>query len=324
MAVGRCPDRRIGSVVAALLADLFESHRAHLLAVAYRLTGSVADAEDAVQESWLRLANARQSEIEDLRAWLTTVVSRLCLDRLRSAAVRRESYVGQWLPEPVVTPLSGARPADPLAVVVRGQEFRFAAMMVLDSLTPPQRVAFVLHEGLSVPYEEIAGILGVTVDAARQLAARARRSVRSAPEPVTDAEHETAVQRLLVALNSGDVHAVAAALHPETVMIGDANGTTSTALNVITGPDKVARFFLGLMRRYGFTEVGESSGFEFVLVNGRLGALIHERRPDGVHPGYPRRVIGFSVVDGLIAGTYDIANPEKLSGIRPAPPTGAP
>ncbi len=324
MEVFGAPDRRIGPVVAAILADLFESHRSHLLAVAYRLTGSAADAEDAVQESWLRLAGARQSEIEDLRAWLTTVVSRLCLDRLRSAAVRRESYVGQWLPEPVVAPLSGARPTDPLTAVVRGQEFRFAAMVVLDSLTPPQRVAFVLHEGLSVPYDEIAEILGVTVDAARQLAARARRSVQAAPEPVTDAEHDAAVQRLLTALNSGDVHAVAAALHPETVMVGDANGTTPTAPNVITGPVKVARFFLGLMRRYGLTELGEASGFEFVLVNGRLGALVHERRPDGVHPGHPRRVVGFTVVDGLVRGTYDIANPAKFTGIRLGRPTGAP
>ncbi|MEU1986187.1 RNA polymerase sigma factor SigJ [Nocardia sp. NPDC019395] len=307
-------------MVAALLADQFESHRGHLLAVAYRMTGSVADAEDAVQESWLRLAGAAQSEIEDLRAWLTTVVSRLCLDRLRSAAVRRESYVGQWLPEPVVTPLAGAGGSDPLAAVVLRQEFRLAALVVLDQLTPPQRVAFVLHEGLEVPYGEIATILDITAEAARQLAARARRAVREqTPQPVADSEHEVAVQQLLVAIATGDAQAVAAVLHPDAVMIGDSGGTTPTAHNVIFGPDKVSRLFLGLIRRYGLDRPGEdfmADGVEFVRVNGQLGALFKARPGDGVYPGFPSRVMGFTVVDGLIRGAYDIANPAKLSGIR--------
>ncbi|MFE3442350.1 sigma-70 family RNA polymerase sigma factor [Nocardia sp. NPDC059180] len=304
-------------MVAALLADLFESHRSHLLSVGYRLTGSVADAEDAVQESWLRLAGARQSEIEDLRAWLTTVVSRICLDRLRSAAVRRESYVGQWLPEPVVTGLGSPSAPDPLDAVVRRQEFRFAAMVVLDSLTPPQRVAFVLHDGLSVPFDEIAEILEITPDAARQLAVRARKAVSRAPEPVADADHVAAVQRLLEALMSGDVQAVTAALHPDAEMIGDANGTTSTAVNVLHGADRIARFFVGLLHKYGI-ESGEEllRSVEIVAVNGQLGALVPERAADGRDPGTPRRVVGFAVRDGLVWGTYDIANPGKLTGIR--------
>ncbi|MFI1462804.1 RNA polymerase sigma factor SigJ [Nocardia carnea] len=307
-------------MVAALLADQFESHRGHLLAVAYRMTGSVSDAEDAVQESWLRLAGASQSQIEDLRAWLTTVVSRLCLDRLRSAAVRRESYVGQWLPEPVVTPVAGAGEADPLATVVLRQEFRLAALVVLDQLTPPQRVAFVLHEGLGVPYGEIATILDITAEAARQLAARARKAVREqTPEPAADGEHEAAVQKLLVALNTGDAQAVAAVLHPDAVMIGDSGGTTPTARKVIVGPDKVARLFFGLIRRYGLDGADEdflATGVEFVRVNGQLGALVRAHPGDGTHPGFPARVMGFTVVDGLIQGTYDIANPAKLTGVR--------
>ncbi|WP_280234830.1 sigma-70 family RNA polymerase sigma factor [Nocardia cyriacigeorgica] len=303
-------------MVAALLADLFESHRSHLLSVGYRLTGSVADAEDAVQESWLRLAGARQSEIEDLRAWLTTVVSRICLDRLRSAAVRRESYVGQWLPEPVVTGLGSSSAPDPLDAVVRRQEFRFAAMVVLDSLTPPQRVAFVLHDGLAVPFDEIAEILEVTPEAARQLAVRARKAVSRAPEPVADDDHVAAVQRLLAALTTGDVQAVTAALHPDAVMIGDADGTTSTAVNVLHGADRIARFFVGLLRKYGIEGAEMVRSMEIVSVNGQWGALVAERAADDRAPGIPRRVVGFAVRDGLVWGTYDIANPAKHTGIR--------
>ncbi|KXW75038.1 RNA polymerase sigma factor SigJ, partial [Mycolicibacterium phlei DSM 43071] len=154
--------------------DEFEELRPHLMSVAYRLTGTVADAEDIVQDAWLRWSAAEQEKIADLRAWLTTVVSRLGLDRLRSAARRRETYVGQWLPEPVVTPLDGS---DPLAAVVADEDARFAAMVVLDRLTPDQRVAFVLHDGFAVPFDEIADVLGVSAAAARQLASRARRAV---------------------------------------------------------------------------------------------------------------------------------------------------
>ncbi|QLY31637.1 RNA polymerase sigma factor SigJ [Nocardia huaxiensis] len=305
-------------MVAALLADLFESHRPHLLSVGYRLTGSVTDAEDAVQESWLRLAVARQHEIEDLRAWLTTVVSRICLDRLRSAATRRERYVGQWLPEPVVTsPLPSSTP-DPLAAVVRKQDARLAALVVLDTLTPPQRVAFVLHDGFSVPFDEIGDILGVSTDAARQLAVRARKAAARAPEPVTDDEHNAAVQALLEALYRGDVDAVVAALHPEIHTVGDAGGTTATAINVVAGVEKNARLWLGLRRKYGLDDVSQigAGEFEFVLVNGQLGMLIHERAPrDGI-PGSPLRVYAFTVRDGKIWSIYDLVNPAKLTGIR--------
>ncbi|MGY4098545.1 sigma-70 family RNA polymerase sigma factor [Nocardia sp. R16R-3T] len=304
-------------MVAALLADLFESHRVHLLSVAYRLTGSAGAAEDAVQESWLRLAGAHQSEIEDLRGWLTTVVGRICLDRLRGAAVRRENYVGQWLPEPVVTGITPSTMPDPLEAVVRKQECSLAAMVVLESLTPPQRVAFVLHDGLSVPFDEIAEILGMSVDAARQLAVRARKSVGQAPPPVSDGEHAAAVRKFVDALSAGDFGAITAALHPDSVLIGDANGTTSTAINIIAGADEVARFFVGLMREYGLDGLSEPTReFEFATVNGQLGLVVHR-----VGPGYGRldgvpRVVGFAVRDGLVWGTYDLANPEKLSHVR--------
>ncbi|WP_227998347.1 sigma-70 family RNA polymerase sigma factor [Nocardia australiensis] len=304
-------------MVAALLADLFESHRAHLLSVAYRLTGSVGDAEGAVQESWLRLAGTHQSEIEDLGAWLTTVVSRICLDRLHSAAVRREAYVGQWLPEPVVTALSPSSLPDPLNELVRKHEYRLAAMVALDSLTPPQRVAFVLHDGLSVPFGEIAEILDLSPDAARQLAVRAREAVAQTPEPVPDAEHEAAVRRLLDALNTGDIGAVTAALHPNSVMIGDANGTTATAIDVLYGAERIAGFILGL-RKHGLDGSAGTPAieFEFALVNGQLG-LVLKSFEAGALPGvYRTSVVGFTVRDGLVWGAYDLANPDKLSGLR--------
>src|SRR5829696_935480 len=195
----------LGRMTASTRVDEFEELRPHLLAVAYRLTGTVADAEDIVQDAWLRWDRDGSTVITDLRAWLTTVVSRLALDRLRSAAHRRETYYGEWLPEPVVTALDGD---DPLAAVVAGEDARFAAMVVLERLRPDQRVAFVLHDGFAVPFSEIAPVLGVSAATARQLASRARRAVASAPEPVADDTHNELVGSLMAALAAGDVKAV--------------------------------------------------------------------------------------------------------------------
>ncbi|MDO3650245.1 RNA polymerase sigma factor SigJ [Nocardia mangyaensis] len=297
-------------MVSPFLADLFESHRAHLLSVAYRLTGSVGDAEDAVQESWLRMAGVHQSEIEDLRAWLTTVVGRICLDHLRSAAVRREAYVGQWLPEPIVSAGAPSRTPDPLDVVVRNQDSRMAAMVVLDALTPQQRVALVLHDGLSVPFAEIAEILGVTADAARQLAVRARKTAARAPEPVDDEVHDAAVRRFLAALATGDVAAVAATLHPDATFTADAGGTTKTALDVVAGAEKIARLALGLWRAHERDQVLELG---FAVVNGQSGLVLTD--PNSPF-GRPVRVLGFVVKDQKIWATYDFANVLKLSGAR--------
>lgn len=298
---------------ATAFAETFESHRSHLLAVGYRLTGSVGDAEDAVQESWLRLATMEPEDIRDLRGWLTTVVGRICLDRLRSAAVRRETYIGQWLPEPVVAATGPSREPDPLESVVRDEENRLAALVVLDTLTPPQRVAFVLHDGFSVPFDEIAEILRVSVDSARKLASRARRALTAAPAPVSNEEHEHAVAQFIAAMASGDLDAIVATLHPDAVMIGDANGTTSTAINVIKGANKIARFFLGLANKYGMERLLE---YQPCVVNGQLGLFAYPSPGDADHPGFPARVMAFTVRDGRIAAAYDIANPEKLTGVR--------
>ncbi|MET0767066.1 MAG: sigma-70 family RNA polymerase sigma factor [Aeromicrobium sp.] len=295
----------------AALIDAFEAERPRLLNVAYRLTGSVADAEDAVQEAWLRLDRADAGAIRNLQAWLTTAVSRLCLDRLGSAAARRETYTGQWLPEPVVTPLDPS--TDPLATVLQREENRFAALVVLDVLPPAQRVALVLHDAFGVPFAEIADVLGVDAANARQLASRARRAVADAPPPVSAAEHDEAVGRFLAAMATGDLQAVIATLHPDARVIGDADGTTTTAVNVIHGPEKFARFYLGLLARFGDAALGS---LELVQVNGQLGVAIAGITGETRRMSSPPRIAGFTVRDGLVWATYDIANPAKHAGVR--------
>jgi RNA polymerase sigma-70 factor, ECF subfamily len=300
-------------VTATERVDEFEQLRPHLLAVAYRVTGTFADAEDVVQDAWLRAEGASEAPA-DLRAWLTTVVSRLSLDRLRSAARRRESYVGQWLPEPVVT---GCNVDDPLSVVISRDDARFAAMVVLERLGPDQRVAFVLHDGFAVPFSQIAAILGVSDAAARQLASRARRIVSRDPAPPADPDHDEVVGKLLAAMATGDLAAVVALLHPDVTLIGDANGKARTALHVIRGPDKVARFWFGLARRYG---PGWVESIRLALVNGELGAYsVGAPGRDGYQPVLPR-ISAMAVRDAKLYAMWDIANPDKFtaSPLRPA------
>ncbi|MBE1471489.1 RNA polymerase sigma-70 factor (ECF subfamily) [Kibdelosporangium phytohabitans] len=296
------------------LAGEFSEYRTHLLGVAYRLTSTLADAEDAVQEAWLRLSTVDRSEIRDLKGWLTTVVGRICLDRLRSAAVRRERYTGSWLPEPVVTPLGGAPGEDPLDTIVRDDGVRMAALIVLDKLTPEQRVAFVLHDAFGVPFDEIAETLGVSAATARQYASRGRKAVADANPPPRASldEQRTVLEHFMAALASGDLRAVVRLLHPDVALIGDADGKARTARQVIHGADKVARFLLGLMVRYGLPlhEVGQA-----VLVNGDLGVLLPDRPGDGDHLDLTRRVSVFAIRDGKVTGFYDVANPEKLTRV---------
>ncbi|ORA09704.1 sigma-70 family RNA polymerase sigma factor [Mycobacterium arosiense] len=302
-------------MTAAQQVSEFESLRPHLMAVAYRLTGTVADAEDIVQDAWLRWHrqdSERATGITDLRAWLTTVVSRLGLDRLRSAAHRRETYTGNWLPEPVVTGLgSPAADADPLSAVVAGEDARFAAMVVLERLSPDQRVAFVLHDGFAVPFAEVAQVLGTNEAAARQLASRARKAVSAEPAPEPDPAHNEVVGKLLAAMAAGDLEAVVALLHPDVILTGDANGKAPTAINVIHGADKVARFFFGLAQRYG---PAMFTSYRLGLVNGELG---------GYTPGCPAgdgyrelmpRIMAATVRDGKVCALWDVANPDKFTG----------
>ena len=300
-------------MTASTRVDEFEELRPHLLAVAYRLTGTVADAEDAVQDAWLRWDRTTES-ITDLRAWLTTVVSRLSLDRLRSAAKRRETYVGEWLPEPVVTGFDGN---DPLAVVVAGEDARFAAMVVLERLNPDQRVAFVLHDGFAVPFGEIAEVLGISEASARQLASRARRAVASAPRSVADETHNEAAGALMAALTAGEMDAVVRLLHPDVTFTGDSNRRAPTAARVIHGPDKVARFLFGLARRYGPEWLSTN---QLAMVNGQLGSYTRGAAARDSYPAMTPRVTAMTVRDGKVCAIWDIANPDKFSGSPLADP----
>ncbi|MEV6897516.1 sigma-70 family RNA polymerase sigma factor [Amycolatopsis sp. NPDC051372] len=299
------------------LAAEFAAHRGHLIGVAYRLTSTRSDAEDAVQEAWLRLAaldDAGRAGIRDLRAWLTTVVGRICLDRLRSAPARREQYVGQWLPEPIVTPFGAPVSEDPLDAAVRDDGIRMAALVVLDKLTPEQRVAFVLHDAFSVPFAEIAGILGCSPDAARQHGSRARRALESAdPPPRAElTEQQQVLEKFVTALLAGDIRAMAEVLHPDVVLIGDSDGKGRTTRQIMVGADKLSRFFLGLIQKY---EPGVISRGAPILVNGDLGLWLP---PMPGHDGFlsvDEHVQSMSLRDGRIVAIYDIVNPDKLTHI---------
>jgi RNA polymerase sigma-70 factor (ECF subfamily) len=298
-----------------VLAKEFSAHRTHLVGVAYRLTSTVSDAEDAVQEAWLRLSaldEPRRAEIRDLRAWLTTVVGRICLDRLRSATARRERYVGPWLPEPIVTPFGAPVSEDPLDTVVRDEQVRLAALVVLDKLTPEQRVAFVLHDAFSVPFAEIGEMLGCAEATARQHASRGRKAAAGAePPPLADIDEQRAVvEQLLTAIVAGDLSSVVALLHPDAVLIGDSDGKARTARRHVVGADKVSRFLLGLAETYGVHRISQG---RLVLVNGELGMAIPDLPAEGEHRAVDRRVAAFELTDGRVTRIYDIANPDKLT-----------
>ncbi|GAA4550945.1 sigma-70 family RNA polymerase sigma factor [Amycolatopsis samaneae] len=299
------------------LAAEFAEHRSHLIGVAYRLTGTRSDAEDAVQESWLRLsglAEGTRAAIRDLRGWLTTVVGRICLDRLRSAAVQRERYVGQWLPEPIVTPFGQPVSEDPLDAAVRDDGVRMAAMVVLDKLTAEQRVAFVLHDAFSVPFGEIAEILGCSTEAARQHGSRGRRALADAdPPPRVDLEEQAKVlEKFVTALLAGDIRAVTEVLHPDVVLIGDSNGKGRTTRQIMVGADKLVRFFGGLLRKY---PPGVLTRGAPVLVNGDLGLYLPPAPAEEGYYTLDEHVQGMSIRDGKVVAIYDVVNPDKLTGI---------
>jgi RNA polymerase sigma-70 factor (ECF subfamily) len=306
----------------------FEGERDRLIAVAYRMLGSRAEAEDAVQEAWLRYQAADRTTIEELPAWLTTVTARICLDVLRSARVRREAYVGPWLPEPLVSRLPGPGgvagfAADPADRAARTDEVGFALLAVMERLTPEQRVAFVLHDVFAVPFEEIAQVLGTTGAAARQLASRARRAVTAegAPQHRADrAEQRRVLAAFVVAAEAGDLNGLLAVLAPDAIMIGDGGGVASAARRPVVGAVQVARFVAGIFRR----AVKEATTIlvEPVLVNGDLGLLAEVTYPDG-HA--MRFTMAFALADGRITGIFDQLNPAKLTAVpSPAPERALP
>ncbi|GID96915.1 RNA polymerase sigma factor SigJ [Amorphoplanes digitatis] len=285
----------------------FEAERPRLLALAYRMLGSRAEAEDVVQEAWLRYHAARADGIRDPQAWLTTVTGRLCLDVLRSARVRREAYPGQWLPEPVVSHLD-----DPAEKVAQRMEVSLALLVVLERLTPEQRVAVVLHDAFAMPFDEVAAVLNTSAGAARQHASRGRRAVADGQSRHTAdvAEQRAVLEAFLKAASSGDLSALAAVLAPEVVAVGDGGGAVNAGRRPVFGPDRVARFYVGTLDR--FARYGVDVTIEPVLVNGGAGVLLRGAYPDG------RRllaVLAVAVADGRITALYNQLNPAKLGSV---------
>jgi RNA polymerase sigma-70 factor, ECF subfamily len=302
------------------LASEFEAERDHLTAVAYRMLGSRAEAEDAVQETWLRYAGsladpAARAEIRDLRGWLTTTTARICLDVLRSARVRREAYPGQWLPEPLVNRIADDFVPDPAERAVRGDEVGMALMVVLERLTPEQRVAFVLHDAFGVPFDGIATAMGTSVPAARQLASRARRAVtEGAPRnTASPAEQRRVVEAFLTATETGDIEKLMAVLAPDVVFVGDSGGYFPAARRPLHGPEQVAKFVLGLVRQ--MPSMAADLRAEMVEVDGGLGVLVDAVYKDG-RPF--RCVLSFAIDGGRVTAAYNQLNPEKLTRVPAA------
>ncbi|WP_329198981.1 MULTISPECIES: RNA polymerase sigma factor SigJ [unclassified Streptomyces] len=284
--------------------------RRQLINVAYRLLGSVTEAEDAVQDAyarWYGLPRSRREEILSPGAWLTTVTGRICLDLLGSARARRERYVGAWLPEPLPDRTEGDQtggtgptgPADPADQIVLDESVTMAFLVVLESMTPAERVAFVLHDVFRYPFAEIAGVLGRTPAACKQLAASARRRVVAARPPVTTAGRAGVVRHVKEAWQTKDIAALVGLLDPAAVMTADGGGLAGAALRPLEGGARIAQYMVAIADKAPGLELLERS------VNGAPG-LVAQRA------GVVMTVAAFDVRDGRVARIWAVRNPEKL------------
>ncbi|MEV0634844.1 RNA polymerase sigma factor SigJ [Streptomyces sp. NPDC050619] len=291
------------------LADRFEEHRGHLRAVAYRMLGSLAEAEDAVQETWLKLSRADADEIRNLGGWLTTVVGRVCLDLLRSRTARREDPLDDtFVPDPVIRPLTRT---DPEEEALHADSVGLALLVVLETLEPAERLAFVLHDMFAVPFDDIAPIVDRSSAATRQLASRARRRVQGATlsaEPDLGRQREV-VDAFIAASRAGDFEALVAVLHPDIVLRVDSGALVggAAASKLVRGAKTVAEQSLMFRRFAPFTRVA--------LVNGAIGTFT-------VVDGRLQSVTGITVVDGRIAELHILADPERLAGLELPEVTG--
>ncbi len=279
------------------LAKRFEDNRPHLRGVAYRMLGSMSEADDAVQEAWIRLSRSDASDVENLRAWLTTVVARVCLNMLRSRRTRREAPLEAHLPDPMLSPEHGL---DPEQEALLGDSVGLAMLVVLDSLTPAERVAFVLHDVFAVPFDEIASIVGRSSTAARQLASRARRRVQGAPVPDVDLDGQWAVvDAFLAASRAGDFERLIAILDPDVDLRVDAGDVRTGRTALAHGAEAVAAQAM-LYRRFADSATR-------VLVNGVPGAVTW------THDGRPFAVIGVTVRGERIVAMDILADPDRLA-----------
>jgi len=295
--------------------DVFGERR-RLLSLAYRMTGTLADAEDVVQEAyvrWYRMTDAERAEVLNPAGWLTTVASRISLDLLTSARRRREQYVGQWLPEPVPADHFGERgriPAstevlDPLDRITLDDSVSTALLIVLEAMTPAERVAFVLHDIFDVPFTEIAGIIGRSSAAVRQLATSARRHVREQrATAVPRAEHDRVVRAFQVASRTGGIDELLRVLAPDVELHSDGGGIVRAALNVVSGADRVARFLLGIAaKRPDMRMEEQQTGDGLALVFREHGAVVS--------------VVNLAVEAGAVTRVWIMMNPTKLTSWVP-------
>jgi RNA polymerase sigma-70 factor (ECF subfamily) len=282
--------------------ERFARARPRLLRLAYSQLGDVGEAEDVVQEAWLRLERTGADAVDDLEAWLTTVVARLSLDVLRSARARRESYVGPWLPEPLVRAPEG----DPAERVTLDESVSYALLAVLEQLSPAERTAFLLHDVFEVPFREVAEIVGRTPAAVRQLAARARRHVAEGRprHPATPDEQRRVVEAFARAASEGDLRGLLAVLDPDVVHTADGGGAAIAARKPLVGAERVARAWVAIARR-----VAGASRATVVEVNGQAGLLLEG-------PGGDRSLLAFTLDAGRIRRIDAVRNPAKLRGLR--------
>ena len=289
------------------LATRFEAERPQLRRIAYRMLGTVEEADDAVQEAWIRLERTDRSAVENLGAWLTTVVSRVSLDMLRARRSRREEYVGSWMPEPIVSIDDRPSPEDE-ALIADG--VGLALYVVLETLSPAERLAFILHDTFALPFDEIAAIVGRTPEATRQLASRARRRVRGArPEPDVElTEQRRVVNAFFAAAREGDFDALLDVLDPDVTLRVDAGPSSPLARPPIVGREAV----VSEARRWAaLTSLARPA-----IVNGAAGAVVGR-------PGRPFAVVGVTVANGRITTLDFVVDPAKLARIT-IPPAGAP
>jgi RNA polymerase sigma factor (sigma-70 family) len=286
------------------LAERFDEHRTHLRAVAYRMLGSLSEADDAVQEAWLRLNRSDAREIENLGGWLTTVVSRISLNMLRSRRTRREEPIGPQLPDPIVDRADGT---DPEHEALLADSVGLALQVVLETLSPAERLAFVLHDIFAVPFSDIARILDRSPDAARQLASRARRRVRAenaVPDADRDAQREV-LEAFLAAARDGDFERLVALLDPDVVLRAD-SGPLPGGRREVRGAERVAS------QAVAYSQIGLE--VHPVLVNGALGALT-------TRDGEPFSVGAFTIRGGRIVAMDILADPERLRRLDLSPVT---
>jgi RNA polymerase sigma factor (sigma-70 family) len=277
------------------LTERFEDHRSHLRAVAYRMLGSLSEADDAVQETWLRLTGADTSGVENLGGWLTTVVSRVCLNRLRSRSTRREEPLDVHVPDPIVRREDQFDPEHEAELV---DSVGLALLVVLETLAPAERLAFVLHDMFAVPYDEIAAIVDRSPAAARQLASRARRRVQGAAAPDVDlARQRKVVDAFFAAARDGDFDALVAVLDPDVVLRSDGGAARPSVSEVVRGAAAVAG------RASGYTRL--SPFVRPAIVNGVAGVVV-------APGGRPFSVMAFTVRGGRIVEIEAISDPERL------------